>query len=225
MIEHFLADQNLPFAVALVLMLGLAVIEGVGMLVGILLSNLVDSLLPDFDMDVDADLDAEIHDPGVAMQFLGWLCIGRVPVLIIFIVFLTAFGIAGMFMQTTIHGITGAYLPSIIASPIALLCALPVTRAGGLLFAKIMPKEETEAVSRDAFVGDTAIIIRGVATMGVPAEAKLTDRHGYRHYVLVEPDEEGESFPTGTTVILTERMGARFRAIRNTNPMLSDTDR
>lgn len=220
MIEHFLADQNLPFAVALVLMLGLAAIEGVGMLMGVLLSNLVDSLLPDFDMDVDADLDAEIHDPGVAMQFLGWLCIGKVPALIILIVFLTAFGISGMALQGFVHGAVNTYLPAVAAAPLAFLAALPVTRGGGLLFARLMPKEETEAVSRDAFVGDTAIIIRGVATFGVPAEAKLTDRHGQSHYVLVEPDDESESFPTGTSVILTERLGARFRAIRNTNPML-----
>jgi hypothetical protein len=220
MIEHFLADQNLPFAVALVLMLGLAAIEGVGMLMGVLLSNLVDSLLPDFDMDADSDLDAELHDPGVAMSFLGWLCIGRVPALIILIVFLTAFGISGMIMQSVIHSMVGGYLPAVAAAPLAFLAALPVTRGGGLLFARVMPKEETEAVSREAFVGETAVIIRGVATLGVPAEAKLIDRHGQNHYVLVEPDEENESFPTGTSVILTERLGARFRGIRNTNPML-----
>lgn len=222
MISHLLADQNLPFTLALAVMLGLALLEGVGMMMGLLVSSLLDSLLPDLDLDADADLDASAATPGLVLQFLGWLCIGQVPALVILVLFLTFFGVVGLVVQGGINGLVGLYLPALVAAPVAFLVALPLTRAGGKLVAKAMPKEESEAVSRDHFVGQVAVIIRGAARQDSPAEAKLTDRHGYQHYVLVEPDGPEDTFPTGTSVILTERLGARFRAIRNTNPHLMD---
>lgn len=222
MIAHLLAEQNLLFSLALAVMLGLALLEGVGMMMGLLVSSLLDSLLPDMDLDADADLDASATTPGMVLRFLGWLCVGQVPALVILVLFLTFFGVAGLAIQGSINSVVGLYLPALVAAPVTFIVALPLTRAGGKLVARAMPKEESDAVSRDHFVGQVAVVIRGIARQDSPAEAKLTDRHGYRHYVLVEPDAPEDTFRTGTSVILTERLGARFRAIRNTNPHLMD---
>jgi hypothetical protein len=37
---------------------------------------------------------------------------------------------------------------------------------------------------------------------------------------MVEPDSDGETFPSGTAVLLVRRIGARYRAIRNPHPEL-----
>ena len=47
------ASQNLPFSVALVLMLGIAVLEGVTALFGVAASELLESIGPEIDADID----------------------------------------------------------------------------------------------------------------------------------------------------------------------------
>ena len=73
------------------------------------------------------------------------------------------------------------------------------------------------------FIGKVATITRGVARVGIPAEAKLRDTHGQMHYVLVEPDNPDASFEQGHEVLLTSQTSAiRFKAIANTNAFLSE---
>ena len=221
----FLTPAVAPFTIALIIMAMLAVMEIVGLMFGMGLSGLLDSALPDFDADMDADADADAPDADGAAGVLGavtsWLSIGRVPLLVLIVAFLTGFGLAGVIGQNAVKGLIGAYLPVPVAVIAALFVALPVTRHLGLALARLVPKEETDAVSRDSFVGRTAVVIRGEAKQGLPAEAKLKDRAGTVQYVLVEPDEAGASFPEGAEVILVEQKGPVFRAIANTLPALS----
>jgi hypothetical protein len=84
-----------------------------------------------------------------------------------------------------------------------------------------MKQEESDAVSTQSFVGKIAVVMRGEARKGFPAEAKLRDLQGATHYVLVEPDEENAVFPAGSEVLLTEQAGAVFRAIINPSRALS----
>ena len=53
MFDFLIAGQNLPFTVAICLMLVITFMEGVGTLLGSGLSEVVESLMPDFDLDVD----------------------------------------------------------------------------------------------------------------------------------------------------------------------------
>ena len=53
-IAFLLADQNLPFTVALAVMLLIAALEGVGLVLGWQLSTTLESLLPDFNVDLDS---------------------------------------------------------------------------------------------------------------------------------------------------------------------------
>ncbi|MEM9494911.1 MAG: YqiJ family protein [Pseudomonadota bacterium] len=239
MLETFFLPAMAPFAVAIGLMLMLAVVELIGALMGMPASAMLDSIVPEIDADIDVDLDLEADyaggpldidapnvpsapNPGALSQVLGWLCVGKVPVLVLFIVFLTAFGLSGFVVQSLAHGLAGAYLPSIIAAVPAFAAAVPATRIAGLTLSKIMPKEQTEAVSQKAFIGKVATIVRGEARKGVPAEAKLTDGFGQTHYVLVEPDEEGAAFPQGADVIIVRQSGSIYQAIANTSAAMSD---
>lgn len=231
MFDLLLQPSVIPFAVALGLMLALALLEVVTVLLGIGLSDALESMLPDVDLpdvdlpDVDApDVDLPdveldggnaidaVSSPGIFALFAAWLCIGRVPALIIFIAFLTAFGITGLVVQQAAISISGVPLATLIAVAVSLLIALPLTRYVALAFAWIMPQTETEAVEQTSFVGQVAEVIRGTARVGEPAEAKLSDRYGKVHYLLVEPEAGGRELSAGAKVVVLEKRGAAFLA-------------
>ncbi|MEZ5581570.1 MAG: DUF1449 family protein [Candidatus Competibacteraceae bacterium] len=93
MLEFITADGNLPFSVALALMLLIALLEGVGTVLGFGFSHLLDQLTPGIDLSPETpDLDG---DSGVVSRLLGWLHVGKVPMLALLVVFLTAFGLLG----------------------------------------------------------------------------------------------------------------------------------
>ncbi len=228
MLDSLLTPPLAPFTVALGIMLFIALTETVGILFGASPSSLLDQAMPDLDADVDIDADADAGaagvdgGQGVLSQLLGWLCIGKVPLLVLLVAFLTAFGLAGILFQSLIAGLFGAYLPVFFAALAALFLALPPTRWLALGLARLIPKEETEAVSSRSFVGRVATITRGIARRNIPAEAKLRDVYGQMHYVLVEPDADDGAFKPGTEVLLTSQTSAiRFRAIPNENVLLS----
>ena len=118
----------------------------------------------------------------------------------------------------------GGFLPGALAAVPAICLAVPVVRGMGGVLAKIMPKDETEVVSESTFIGRVAVITLGEAAPGKPAEAKLTDQYGQVHYVMVEPDQGGESFAQGTEVLIVRQKGAVFNAIVNPHPGLSDAE-
>ena len=159
---------------------------------------------------------------GPLSQVLGWLCVGRVPILVLIIVFLCAFGLGGFLLQALARGLAGFPLPPALVSLPAFAAAVPAVRYAGLGLARIMPKEETDAVSEKTFIGRVAVVIRGEARRGLPAEAKLRDHHGQTHYVLVEPDEDGAKFSQGAEVLIVHQSGSTYRVIANTNAAMSD---
>ncbi len=221
MIEFISATPNLPFSAAIAIMVVIAVMEGVGTVLGMGLSSLIDGLLPDIDLDIDADLpDA---DSSMALsRILGWLRFGQVPALILFVIFLTSFGLVGLSLQRAVLSTFGSYMPGILASIIAFSASLPVVRVLGGGLAKILPKDETSAVSKSTFVGRVATVTLGVARKGSPAEAKLHDQFGQSHYIMVEPDLSGDEFKQGDQVLLVKHLGSSFTCIQNTSDNLVD---
>ena len=229
MFDGVLTPALAPFSIAIGVMLLIAITEAAGTLFGISPSGLIDQMIPEADVDLglEADADGDLPDgaePGVLSALLGWLCVGQVPLLVLFVALLTTFGLAGFAVQTGTKALIGGHAPLLVAVPLAIGLALPPTRWLALGLGRLMPKEETDAVSSDTFVGKVAVIIRGVATRGVPAEAKLRDAKGQMHYVLVEPDSDDGSLPSGSEVLLVSQMSAiRFTAIENGNELLSET--
>lgn len=229
--EFIFAQQNTPFAVALALMFLIALMEGVTTFLGAGLSGLLDSLLPemDFDLDVDLDVDADIDAPDIhtgsaLTKILGWLRFGQVPALVVLVIFLTSFGLIGYILQACSGELIGRMLPALPASAIAVIGALPFVRIGGGILARVMPKDETDAVAEKTFIGLVAVITLGTAQSGKAAQGKLKDRHGQTHYIMIEPDEAEEEFIQGTEVLLVRQQGAVFRAIRNTSAVLSSSE-
>ena len=193
------AGDNLVFAVALVLMLLIGVVEAIG--------------LGGAALDIDADGD-----------FLSWLGFGRLPALAVLVLFLAGFGVIGLAFQQLMVDLTGETLTPWIAAPVAAAAALPVTALLARPLAKIMPRDETTAIELDTLVGRRAVIVTGRASSGNPARARVRDHHGYDHYVMAEPDNAGQSFGEGEEVILVRRETHIFRAISEGRALIPRLD-
>jgi len=213
------ASATAPFAVAIGLTLAIAVIEMIGLLIGIHPSSAIDSALPDFHVDVDVPhLDVGHLELSPLSQTLTWLSFGRVPALVVLILMAASFGLIGFIEQEFLRQSFGFMLDPWLASIPAAVGAVFATRHGGRLLGRIMPREETDAVSTAAFVGRIATVFRGQASAGRPAEAKLSDIHGKTHYLLVEPDEAEQVFPEGSEVVIIRQEGSVYRAITRLKP-------
>lgn len=194
MFEFVAAPENLPFSVALLVMLLIGVVEAVGL--GASAAHL----------DVNADA-------GAGGDLLGWLGVGRVPLLIVLVVFLACFGLAGLAIQQLAASMAGDPLSLWMASAAALAAALPMTGVGARGLARIIPQDETTAVSLDSLVGKRGAITIGTARRGSPAQLRVRDAFGQTHYVLVEPHDEAHPFAEGDTVLLVRRDGDIFIGI------------
>jgi len=210
-----LAPETWPFAVAGLLMLSIAAIEGVALLIGASAMGWVDSLLHH---SPDALLH---HSPDSPDSWLGWLHLGKVPLLVLVVLFLALFALVGFALNLAAASVFGAMIPPLIAAPVAAVASLPLMRvcAGGI--AHLIPSDQTYAVSLDTLVGRVAVIVSGTARLGYPAQGKVTSEHGQVHYVLVEPDMAEVTFAQNDAVLLVKRLSAtRFQAIRNPRPDL-----
>ncbi len=193
-----LADHNLPFAVALALMVLLALLQAFGL----------GHLFGDHDLDGNADADG-----GLADGLLLFLGIGRVPFMVWLASFLLLFAALGVGIQSVSEGLLGAPLDRWLAAVLAAGAALPVTGALVRPLARILPGDETTAVGLDSLVGRRARVLIGRAAAGHPARAQVRDRFGRPHNVMVEPHESGSEMLEGDEVLLVRREGETFYCI------------
>jgi hypothetical protein len=204
----FTAPQNLPFGIGFALIVGIALLEGVGMLVSLSPSNFLDDLLPDIDGDSGLD------------RVLGWLHVGKVPGLVLLLLFLCGYTVFGYSLQVVSNGLFGGFLPAWLAGLLAVPAGMATVRGLGSLIAHIIPRDETSAVSELSLVGRVGVIVGGGARRGLAAQAKVKDSHGRSHYLMVEPDMDDEVFNEGTQVLIVRKSGAFYRCIANPHPTL-----
>ncbi|MCP3023276.1 OB-fold-containig protein [Cupriavidus basilensis] len=217
--NQLLLPGNAPFVVAIGLMVVIGVLEALALLLGLALSQQADSfLVTHFALD---HTDASAADASAIGQVLGWLHVGRVPLLMLVVLFLMGFAISGLVLQWVIAAVAGHLLPVPLAVVLATLGALPFVRATGGLVGRYFPQDESSAISELDFVGRVAQVTLGEASAGNPTQARLVDEYGQAHYLRVEPDEPGQRFPRGETVLIVARTsGTLYRAIVNPRPDL-----
>lgn len=204
----FITAETLPFGIAFALVIALALIEGLGMLIALSPSSWLDHLMVDVDTDVDTGLD----------RMLGWLHLGRVPSLVLLVLFLAGYALFGYSLQAVVHGLFGVYLPAWIAGLLAVPPGLVTVRSLGALIAHVIPRDETSAVSEQTLIGRTGVISGGVARRGLAAQARVKDSHNRTHYLMVEPDVDDEVFDDGIEVLIVRKVGSFYRCIRNPYP-------
>nr|WP_281351836.1 YqiJ family protein [Altericroceibacterium indicum] len=187
---------NLPFAVALAVMLLLALAQLIGF----------GDWSPDTDMDTDGDI-------GIADGLTSMLGIGRLPLTMWLAVFLCVYAAGGVALQSFADSLTGAPLHAVLAGVIALVPALPVTGLLARPLGAIIPKDETTAIDRASLVGKRGVITMGRAARGSPARTCVKDRFGHPHFVMVEPHEDNVEFFEGEEVLIVRKEGDGFLAI------------
>ncbi len=226
-LDFFMAEGNGPFLVAMAVALFIAIIEVVSTVLGLGLSDLIDDLLPDMDVDagVDVDLDADLDvdtdvdidgldsEPGIAAQALGWLNVGRVPFLILLLLFLMLFAVGGYLVQSLAQSLFGFLLPSILLAPAMLVPVIPMLRLSTKAIGAMIPREETYAVGDESLVGRVATVSLGPITADNPGKAKVLDQHGNVHFVRVRAAKAGRQFDINARVLLVGHQGALFDAI------------
>lgn len=227
MIEWFTAPGSAPFTAALLFMFGLALVEVVALLTGLSVHEAIDDFVTSsagLSTPATADGASSVEASSLVGRALAWFYFGRVPALVILIVFLTTFGLAGLVLQGFVRDTFGAALPALLAVPLVGAASLPAVRwiSGGL--ARVLPRDETSAVDPWTFIGATAEVVGpGRATVGTPAQAKLVDPFGTEHYLLVEPLEADAVFEPGDVVRLAyETQGGRYTALAATDDDLAD---
>ena len=210
MFEQLTDPNNLPFSVALAVMLLLAVVQIIGL--GDLLGG---------NSDLDADADGGMAVDAGLLSLIG---LGRIPFLMWLMLLLAMFGMLGLAGQQLVEAFTGTTVSAWIASPIAMLAALPATSVLSRPLAALIPRDETSAVSVDSLVGREARIVIGTAKRDCPARAKVKDVHGQDHYIMVEPDTDYQNFVEGERLLLVRREGDVFKAISRGDHYLPKPD-
>jgi len=204
--ELFIHPSNFIFSVSLCLMLLFGILELILLLLGGGSQSFLEQFLPD---DFTSAQHAEIGidaDQSLFSLVLDWLYLGRVPLFVWLIIFLT------FIIQSIFHHFTADFFSAWIIAPACLFISMPVVRYSTMIMAKILPQDETTAIYSEELIGRTAVIILGEAKINSPAEAKVKDQFGQMHYVLVEP-EQNEIFHQGQSVVLTQKTKIGFQAI------------
>lgn len=199
----FTAGETLPFGIAFALIVAVALIEGIGMLISLSPSNFLDQVLPEIDGHDGLD------------RVLGWLHIGRVPTLVLLVLFLAGYALFGYSLQLVTKGLFGTYLPSWMAGLLAVPAGMATVRGLGALVAHIIPRDETSAVSEMSLVGRFGVVSGGTARRGLAAQARVRDSFGRTHYLMVEPDVDDELFAEGAQILIVRKVGAFYRCIAN----------
>ncbi|WP_019450456.1 OB-fold-containig protein [Cupriavidus sp. BIS7] len=217
--DALLLPGNAPFVVAIGLMVLIGLLEGIALLLGLGLSDVAENLLvTHFAID---HVDGAASSASAVGQFLGWLHVGRVPLLVLLVLFLMGFAMIGLAMQSTLGAISGHLLPAPLAAALVAPAALPFVRATGALVAGILPHDETSAISEQDFIGRVATITGAEASVANPSEARMVDESGQIHYLRVEPDDPEHPLVRGDAVLIVARVsGSLYRAIPNPRPDL-----
>ncbi|HEY1129865.1 MAG TPA: YqiJ family protein [Roseateles sp.] len=204
----FTSPETLPFGVAVALIVAIALLEGLGMLIALSPSNLIDSWLPEHAAETGLD------------RVLGWLHLGRVPALVLLLLFLLGYALFGYALQKVAFNLFGSFIPAWIAGLLAVPPGLTTVRGLGSLIAHIIPRDESSAVSEQSLVGRAGSVSAGTARRGLAAQARVRDAHGRTHYLMVEPDLDEEVFEEGAQILIVRKQGAFYRCIANPHPHL-----
>lgn len=223
MIENLFAPENGVFLVSLSLFLLIFLVQAVSVVMGMEPFGFMDNLLPGVEFEVDTDLNLGDLSPSFLDSVMSMLKLGRVPFVFTFILFLFLFSIVGLYGQMALFELSGWRLHWLPATGLALVVTTPLLRFGNGILEKVLPKDETAAISVDTFIGRICTIVIGTATNERAAEAKVVGPRGKTHYISVVADNEGKSFRRGQPLLIVARRTAGvFTVIENKNPLLEE---
>lgn len=190
---ELLAPAFRPFVIGAIIVALIAFLEVVSAIFGLALSATLDDFLPELDLDGEAD-----------GGLLSWLGFGHAPFLVVLIVLLSVFSIAGILIQACAMSWLGSPLWPALAVIIALAISLPLCGWLSRKLSWLIPSVESSGIHRDELLGHTGRITLGTATDERTAEVEVVGPKGLRHWVRVRA-ERGETIGPGEQVRLLER--------------------
>lgn len=203
--EQLLTPAYIPFAVSFVVMIGIGLIEAVGLGLG--------------HIDVHAEVGGDVEAHGGGASLLDWLGLGEMPILIWLTSLLACFTLLGLAIQQAATAWVG--------EPLAPGLAVGVAAVGGLLLntvvanglARVLPGLETTAITADELLRSRGTVVEGTARRGQPTRAKVIDRFGQAHYVMIEPHDDTGVIGQGESALLVRREGSLFFAVADVSQL------
>lgn len=194
-LTFLLASDNLPFIISGSILLAILILEVIGLLVGLSMFH--------HDVDFEADLNGNgIPDYLEAEAgLMGWFNPGHVPLMVFLVLFSTIFTVIGYGAQWVYSGLTGSLAPMLLSVPLVTAATLPFVRWGTMAFARIMPRDITNAVTLESLSGLSGPLVVGPASKDVAGQVRITDDYGTHHYLFVFSDGD-ENIAIGENVVL-----------------------
>lgn len=192
-----------PFWIALLTVAGLGVVELVSVLLGASASGLLDD---GFDFNGPGDAES-----GLLGGWMSWLNAGGVPILVLAIILLSAFSVAGFALQAVISQFREP-LPLYAAMTGALAVAIPVTRWSSRGLARIIPRDETSVQEQADFIGLVGTVTLGPLDQGHPGTVRVKDRYDNIHTLRARA-VPGHVIETGRSVLIVDGVDGLFQAI------------
>lgn len=192
-----------PFWVALMVVAGLGLVELVSILLGASASGL-------FDDGIGHHGPGE-SEAGLLGGWMSWLNAGGVPILVLGVILLSAFAVFGFAIQ----GVALTFLrplPVLLAVLFALVLAVPATRLLSRGLARIIPRDETSALSQEEFIGLIGTVTLGPLDQGQPGSVRVKDRHDNIHLLRAQA-APGHIIQTGAVVLIVDGADGLFQAI------------
>jgi hypothetical protein len=202
MLTELMTQPYLPFATAFVVMIGIGLIEALGLGFG--------------HLNPGADIDGDVQG-----GLLDWLGLGEeIPVLIWLTSLLACFTLGGIAIQQGAAAVAGTALAWWAASIAAFAAAIPLNAFAAKGLARIMPGFETSVVSIDDLIRLRGTVLEGSARRGAPARAKVVDMHGQAHFIMIEPHDPSEAIAAGETALIVRREGNIYYVLPDRNTVL-----
>lgn len=198
-----------PFLIAASVMGGLILIEVLSLLIGASISGILEGMTGF----------KGLEDAGVFGTTLGWLNVGKVPLLALLILILALFSAFGFAIQSFASS-AAQPLPAWMASGASLVLTLPATRWLSIGIGKLIPKDETYVTQKEDFIGRTGVVSLGPVQVGFVARIKIEDQWGNRHFPRVKPAKEGDVIPEGTTVLVVDHRESELLVVRASEGLL-----
>lgn len=203
--DNLTAPGVQPFAVAALIMAGLVGIEILATLLGASLSEMLGK-----EIGFHHEVGETQH--GLLGGALSFVNPAGVPVLILIILLLAIFSAAGYALQALAAAVATP-LPALVAGLVAAAAALPLTRGASRAIAKVIPRDETYAVTPDDLVGRVGEVTLGPLDQGAAGRVKVQDQHGNWHFPMARAARDVAPIPVGAPVLLVDRDGAAYAAI------------
>ncbi|MGY8665530.1 OB-fold-containig protein [Bradyrhizobium sp. UFLA05-109] len=202
LLEHVMAPEVRPFAIAATMIVIVGSVEVVSMMVGASLSEILGNVV-------------DFGHPGHSgvTNAISWINLGGVPLLIFLLLLLGAFSITGFLIQDIARMVAGP-LPASVASLGAVIVSIPLVRISSGFIAKIIPKDESYAVGLGDLVGRVGEVVIGPLDQGPPGRVSVADVYGNRHFVWAVAAPSSEPLAQGSLVLLVDRVGTRFLAVK-----------